>query len=90
LDQALSARKIAVVSRKPNYRPIGEISQNVWCFSHRYQAGQGYVRRSGCFRHTWDCWETIRLRTGVGSNPPTSGSHSFPGLFSPRNGLSPA
>ena len=29
VDQALRARKIAVVSGKPNYRPIGEISQNV-------------------------------------------------------------
>ena len=29
VDQALRARKIAVVSRKPNYQPIGEISQNV-------------------------------------------------------------
>ena len=29
VDQALRARKIAVVSRKPNYRPIGKISQNV-------------------------------------------------------------
>jgi RNA polymerase-interacting CarD/CdnL/TRCF family regulator len=29
VDQALGARKMAVVSRKPNYQPIGEISQNV-------------------------------------------------------------
>jgi hypothetical protein len=29
LDQALRARKIAVVSRKPNYQPIGKVSQNV-------------------------------------------------------------
>jgi RNA polymerase-interacting CarD/CdnL/TRCF family regulator len=29
VDQALRARKIAVVSRKPNYQPIGKISQNV-------------------------------------------------------------
>jgi hypothetical protein len=29
VDQALRARKIAVVSRKPNYQPIGEISQSL-------------------------------------------------------------
>jgi len=29
VEQALRARKIAVVSRKLNYQPIGEISQNV-------------------------------------------------------------
>jgi CarD family transcriptional regulator len=29
VDQALSARKIAVVSGKPNYQPIGELSQSV-------------------------------------------------------------
>jgi len=29
VDQALRARKIAVVSGKPNYQPIGEISQSV-------------------------------------------------------------
>ena len=28
VDQALRARKIAVVSRKPNYRPVGEISHS--------------------------------------------------------------
>jgi RNA polymerase-interacting CarD/CdnL/TRCF family regulator len=32
VDQSLRPRKIAVVSGKPNYQPIGE-------FSHRYQAG---------------------------------------------------
>jgi RNA polymerase-interacting CarD/CdnL/TRCF family regulator len=32
VDQSLRTRKIAVVSGKPNYQPIGE-------FSHRYQAG---------------------------------------------------
>jgi hypothetical protein len=29
VDQALRARKIAVVNRKPNYQPIGEISQSL-------------------------------------------------------------
>jgi CarD family transcriptional regulator, regulator of rRNA transcription len=29
MDQALRARKIAVVSGKPNYQPIGELSQSV-------------------------------------------------------------
>ena len=29
VDQALRARKIAVVSGKPNYQPIGELSQSV-------------------------------------------------------------
>jgi RNA polymerase-interacting CarD/CdnL/TRCF family regulator len=29
VDQALRARKIAVVGRKPNYQPIGENRQNV-------------------------------------------------------------
>jgi len=32
VDQSLRTRKIAVVSGKPNYQPIGELS-------HRYQAG---------------------------------------------------
>jgi hypothetical protein len=29
VDQALRARKIAVVSRKPNYQSIGEFSQSL-------------------------------------------------------------
>jgi len=29
VDQALRAREIAVVSGKPNYQPIGDLSQSV-------------------------------------------------------------
>jgi hypothetical protein len=29
VEQALRARKIAIVSWKPNYQPIGELSQSV-------------------------------------------------------------
>jgi RNA polymerase-interacting CarD/CdnL/TRCF family regulator len=38
VDQALRARKIAVVSGKPDYQPLGEFSHSRRCFSHRCQA----------------------------------------------------